>query len=142
MNNGRFAISVHILSLLAFEEEEWISSEYLAGSININPVLVRKELGNLRARGLVISKEGKAGGSQLAKPAESIFMSEIYDAVRQNDLLGKGINAPNPKCRVGRQINGYLDELYTEAELALRGSLSKKSLADFCRNFETVHPKT
>ncbi|MCF2497810.1 Rrf2 family transcriptional regulator [Dyadobacter chenhuakuii] len=136
MNNGRFGISVHILSLLAFEGDEWISSEYLAGSVNINPVLIRKELGNLRTHGLVVSKEGKAGGSKLARPAESIFLSEIYDAIRQNDLLGKSINAPNPECHVGRQINVYLDALYTEAELALRSNLAKKSLADFCLNFE------
>lgn len=141
MNSGRFAISVHILSLLAYEPEEWLSSEFLAGSININPVLVRKELGNLRAHGLVISKEGKAGGSKLARSAESIFMSEIYDAVRQDDLLGKSINAPNPACNVGRQINEYLGDLYAEAELALRSSLGKKSLADFCQNFNAEHIK-
>ena len=141
MNNGRFAISVHILSLLAFESQDWLSSEFLAGSININPVLVRKELGNLRAHGLVISKEGKTGGSKLARSAESIYMSEIYDAVRQNDLLGKGINDPNPACNIGRQIYVYLGDLYTEAELALRSSLGKKSLADFCENFKSEHPE-
>ncbi|MCF0063027.1 Rrf2 family transcriptional regulator [Dyadobacter chenwenxiniae] len=139
MNNGRFAISLHILSLLALDDEEWVPSKFLAGSININPVLVRKELGNLQAHGLVVSKEGKAGGSKLARPAETIFISDIYDAVRQNDLLGKGINVPNPKCNVGRQINNYLDELYIEAEHALRASLGEKSLADFCRNFQSEH---
>ena len=47
MSNGKFAISVHILTLLASEPGEYCSSEYLSGSININPVLVRKELVNL-----------------------------------------------------------------------------------------------
>lgn len=135
MNSGRFAISVHILTLLTFSEEEWISSEYLSGSININPVLVRKELSNLREHGLVLSKEGKSGGSRLAKPAGQIFMSEVYEAVRRQDLLGKGVNAPNPDCLVGRKINDHLDNLYYEAEQTLLASLGKVSLADFCLKF-------
>lgn len=135
MNNGRFAISVHILTLLTFAEEEWTSSEFLAGSININPVLVRKELSNLRDHGLVISKEGKAGGSKLAKPPGEILMSEIYEAVRQKDLLGKGINSPNPDCIVGRKINDHLSSLYDDAEKTLLLDLSMTSLADFSLKF-------
>jgi DNA-binding IscR family transcriptional regulator len=135
MNNGRFAISVHILTLLTFSEEEWTPSEHLAGSININPVLVRKELSNLRDCGLVISKEGKAGGSKLAKAPADILMSEVYAAVKQKDLLGKGINSPNPDCLVGQKINDHLDHLYDEAEKTLLLSLSKTSLADFCQKF-------
>jgi len=136
MNSGRFAISVHILTLLTFSEEEWTPSEYLAGSININPVLVRKELSNLRERGLVLSKEGKSGGSRLAKSADKIFMSEVYQAVKQKDLLGKGINAPNPDCPVGRKINDHLDSLYDDAEKTLLASLGKMSLAEFCAKFD------
>lgn len=135
MNSGRFAISVHILTLLTFAEDEWTSSEYLAGSININPVLVRKELSNLREHGLVLSKEGKSGGSKLAKPAGQIFMSEVYEAVKQKDLLGKGINSPNPTCLVGRKINDHLDSLYADAEKTLLASLGKVSLAEFCGKF-------
>ena len=136
MNSGRFAISVHILTLLATSEEEWTASEYLAGSININPVLVRKELINLREHGLIRSKEGKAGGSSLNKSPEAILMSDVYDAVKQKDLLGKGINLPNPDCPIGRKINNHLDTLYEDAERVLIASLAKTTLADFCKKFQ------
>lgn len=136
MNSGKFAISVHILTLLAMADEEWMSSEYLAGSLNINPVLVRKEIINLRSHGFVLSKEGKAGGSKLAVAAERILMADVYKAVRQKDLLGRGINEPNPKCPVGLKINHHLEDLYTAAEQNLIGSLAKTSLADFCKRFE------
>ena len=135
MISGKFAISVHILTLLAAAREEWISSEYLAGSININPVLVRKELSNLRTYRLVKSKEGKSGGSSLARSSDLIFMSEIYNAVKQQDLLGKGINQPNTDCPIGSKINDHLDSLYEESERALLNSLSKTTLADFCKKF-------
>lgn len=136
MNNGRFAISVHILTLLASAENgALVPSDYLAGSMNINPVLVRKELTNLRNHGLVESKEGKGGGSALAKPAGSIRMSDIYEAVKPAALLGKSRNEPNPECTVGRQINDHLDQLYLDAEASLVKSLGKTTLAGFVARF-------
>lgn len=136
MNNGRFSTSLHILSLLAIFDEEVLTSDWLAGSININPVLVRKELVNLRNAGLVASKEGKNGGSYLAKPARRILLSDVYKAVRQEYLLGRTINTPNPDCRVGKQINKHLNTLYNEAEEVLLQKLGKKTLADFASQFK------
>jgi len=137
MVSTRFATILHILTLLhAMKEqgEEWVSSVFLADSININPVLVRKELSQLAALGLISTKEGKNGGSALAKPAASIQLSDVYMAVRQPSLLGKA-NQPNPACPVGRQINGHLEALYTESEQALIASLGSKTLADFALQF-------
>lgn len=135
MNNGRFPISLHILTLLASAEGELLSSDYIAGSININPVLVRKEISNLRNHGLIESKEGKNGGATLSKPAEKIRLSEVYHAVQQASLLGNSKNKPNPDCPVGKQINQHLDHLYQEIEGALLHKLEKMSLADFLRQF-------
>ncbi|MEJ2883019.1 Rrf2 family transcriptional regulator [Pedobacter sp. GR22-6] len=136
MNNSRFAISLHILVLLEKANEELISSDYLAGSININPVLVRKELINLRKHGFVGTKEGKNGGSYLAKPADRISLADVYLAVRQETLLGIAKNTPNPNCPVGREINTHLNELYESTEQVLVRSLSGKSLATFSREFD------
>lgn len=135
MNNGRFAVSLHILTLLAFKQGEWLSSEYIAGSININPVLVRKEISNLREAGLVESREGKNGGTTLAKSPSKILLSDVYNAVRQEALLGRSRNDPNPDCVIGSQINGQLDELYSEVEDALIQRLGKKTLAAFYKQF-------
>jgi Rrf2 family protein len=134
MNNVRFATALHILTLLEVRKGEWLPSAYIAGSININPVLVRKEISNLRKQGLLASREGKGGGSTLAKPASAIWLSDIYEAVRQSPLLGRS-NKPNPACPVGKQINQHLDTLYAGAEEALVRKLKKVSLADFAHQF-------
>lgn len=134
--NGRFAISMHILTLLAKANGEWLTSEFIAGSININPVLVRKEIVNLRNKGLVISREGKNGGSALAKPAAQIHMSDVFLATRQGPFLGSARNTPNPACPVGRQINKHLDNLYQEAEEALIQKLGDSTLDEFSRRFD------
>ena len=134
MNNVRFATALHILTLLQLKPGELLPSEYIAGSINLNPAMVRKELSNLRNFGLVESKEGKGGGSTLAKPASEIQLSDIYQAVKQNSFLGKN-NNPNPACPVGKEINARLDDLYSEAELFVLQKLGKKTLADFANQF-------
>ncbi len=135
MNNGRFPISLHILTLMARAEGELLSSEHIAGSINCNPVLVRKEISNLRNHGLIESKEGKNGGATLAKPAANILLSDIYQAVRQSSLLGNSRNTPNPDCEVGKQINLHLDHLYAEVEGTLIRKLQLVTLADFSQQF-------
>jgi len=127
---------MHILTLLASADGELLSSDYIAGSIKINPVLVRKEISNLRNHGLIESKEGKNGGATLARSAEKIQLSEVFHAVQQASLLGNSKNEPNPDCLVGKQIKQRLDNLYLEIEGALLHKLEKMSLADFLSQFQ------
>ena len=91
---------------------------------------------NLRKHGFVDSKEGKGGGSFLAKNAEDINLGEVYQAVKSNSILGISKNEPNPKCPIGKQINEHLITLYSDAEKALIENLSKQTLADFASKFK------
>ncbi|WP_293785647.1 Rrf2 family transcriptional regulator [uncultured Pedobacter sp.] len=136
MSTSRFPIALHILTLLNEAKGTVVSSAYLAGSINVNPVLVRKEIMNLRKHGFVESKEGKGGGSFLAKDAKDINLGEVYQSVSGSKILGQHKNEPNPKCPIGRQINQHLDALYSAAEQALMNNLAKQTLADFAARFE------
>lgn len=136
MNNTRFAVSMHILTLLHNFAGELLSSEFIAGSVNVNPVIIRKELISLRKHGFVNSKEGKNGGFELAKPAHKITVADVFNSVRQISVLGKGINTPNPKCVVGKQINKHLDRLYESAEAALVVRLKRVTLQDFANGFK------
>jgi Rrf2 family protein len=135
MNNIRLSTSIHIMTLLANQKDEVLSSDYIASSININPVVVRKEISNLKKYKLIESKEGKGGGNMLGKPARDILLSDIYKAVSQQPILGK-TNDTNPKCPVGKQINKHLNNLYSEAEMALLKSLKKVTLNDFIKQFK------
>ncbi len=136
MNNGRFSIALHILVLLTKAKGELLSSEYLAGSININPAMVRKELINLRLQGLVLTKEGKNGGVALAKSPKEINLGTIYESVKQVSLLGHQKNTPNPQCPVGKHINQHLTALYQDTEQVLINQLRKQTLYNFSRKFD------
>src|SRR5690554_796600 len=89
MNNTRFATIMHILVLLVKHPGKWLSSDWLAGSININPVTVRKELSGLQEQGWVISRKGKEGGSMLNISSDKISLADIYQVVKNSEVLGK-----------------------------------------------------
>ncbi|OQP42996.1 Rrf2 family transcriptional regulator [Niastella yeongjuensis] len=135
MNNGRFATALHILTLLDIKKGELLSSEFIAGSINVNPAIVRKEIGNLRALGFIESKEGKGGGYTLGKSSSKITLSEVYRAVNDSPLLGRA-NDPNPDCPVGRQINDHLKDLFSTADELFLKQLDKITVKDFVKRFE------
>lgn len=136
MNNTRFATALHILTLLAKAPDEWLSSDWIAGSIQINPVIVRKELGLLQDRGWVISKKGKEGGSMLGVPSNEISLADIYHAVKSSHVLGKKNQNPNPKCPVGKVVNTQLEQLFIETDESLYAALSNRTLEDFVQQFE------
>ncbi len=136
MNNTRFATAVHIMTLLAKSPQEWLTSEWMAGSINVNPVIVRKEISVLREAGLIVSRQGKEGGSQLAKNAESITISQIYRAVKNTEVLGKKNQNPNPACSVGKEINIHLNTLFEETDQLVTQFLGDKSLQEFTDLFD------
>ena len=136
MGNTRFATAIHIMTLLAKVPQEWLTSEWIAGSINVNPVIVRKELKELRNAGLIISRLGKEGGTRLSKSAEDIKISEIYAAVKNKEVLGKKNQKPNPVCPVGKEINSHLLLLFNATEQLVRDFLGNKSLQEFADQFE------
>lgn len=136
MNNTRFATAIHIMTLLAEHPDQWMSSDLIAGSININAVVVRKEIGVLRDAGLLESRMGKEGGCRLSMKPKEIKISRIYSAVRNSDVLGKKNLHPNVKCKVGKGINRNLDALNREADGAIVQFLGQKTLAGFLSQFK------
>lgn len=117
-------------------DDDYMSSNDIAGSLNINPVLVRKEIAALKKQGLIESKEGKNGGVKLIKKAEDIKLSQIFNLVKgENFTFGLAKNDPNPKCPVGRQMNSNLRNLYRTIDNNIEQTLKDTSLKDFKNQF-------
>lgn len=136
MSNTRFATAIHIMTLLAKDPQQYLTSDWLSGSININPVIVRKELGNLKKAGIVESRQGKDGGVRIGKNAEEINVAEIYIAIKNSEVLGKKNQNPNPLCSVGRDINKNLNLLFSETDDLVFQFLKNKKLSDFTSQFD------
>lgn len=135
MISGKFAITIHILTLLSKFPDEYLSSEFIAGSMNLHPVLVRKEIANLKKNNIVESKEGKNGGTKLSKAPSSISLDAIYKMTFETVSLGFSKNTPNPKCPVGKKINQNLEDLYDDINEKISLQLKGISLEDFSNQF-------
>jgi DNA-binding IscR family transcriptional regulator len=79
--NSRFAVAVHVLSLMAWSGEEPLKSEQVAESVNTNPVVIRRMLLDLAQAGLVVSQTGSMGGSRLATDPAKTTLLDVYQAL-------------------------------------------------------------
>lgn len=136
MNNTRFATIIHMLTVLAKSPGQWLSSEWIAESIQINPVIVRKELSVLQENGWVISKKGKEGGSMLHISSCKISLADIYKAVKNSNVLGKRNHCDGSNCPVGKEINKELEKLFNETDQVVINTLQQKSLKSFVAQFD------
>jgi DNA-binding IscR family transcriptional regulator len=127
--NSRFAVGVHILSLLEINKEGRNTSEYIAGSVNTNPVVVRRITGMLSKAGLVRTSPGVAGAT-LARPIEEITLYDVYKAVRDDDAdpLFAVHDKPNPECVVGKNIQCALEKSFNQAQTAMENELAGVTL--------------
>ena len=79
--SSRFTLAIHILTCIeTFKDEYKVTSDFLAGSTNVNAVIVRKILLQLKAAGLVQVVRG-TGGTSIIKPLEEISFLDIFSAV-------------------------------------------------------------
>jgi len=126
--NSQFSIAVHVLTILARYEGERIKSEMLAASVNTNPVVIRRLLGQLGHANLIVSQTGAAGGTSLARSPDKITLAEIYKAVSCGEVFALHGRSPNQDCPVGRNIEAVLCNLQKEIDRTVGEKLSKHTL--------------
>ncbi len=136
-SNSQFAISIHVLAMLAKNEDEMVKSEYLAKSVNTNAVVIRRLLCHLQQANLVVSQKGASGGTRLAKSADEIRLNEIYQAVLPGESFALHRQKPDQKCPVGKNIEAVLCHLQKDIDRAIEEKLVKYSLADVLKSVET-----
>ena len=128
-------MAVHVLSMLAGAKDENHKSEYIAKSVNTNPVVIRRLLSDLNQAKLVISQTGANGGSRLARCPNEINLAEVYRAVNCGEVFSLHAKEPNKDCPVGRHIESVLCCLQKEIDKGIEEKLSRYSLQDI---FEMV----
>lgn len=131
--SSRLPIAVHILlAIVEFEGKNKTTSVFLAGSVNVNPVIIRNTLGLLKAAGLITVKAGE-GGSALAKKPEDISLMDIFEAVEKEEELFHFHENPNPECPVGKNVHAVLNKRLLSIQEAMKQemkSITLQSLID------------
>lgn len=132
----RFSIAVHILSLIAVSPNE-CTGDFLAGSVNTNPVVVRRIMGMLKQAGLVDVRPG-VGGASLRKEPDRITLLDVYRAVNviEDNQLFRVHEDPNPNCPVGRNIEAALQSELKEAQAAMERRLAQTTISRLTAKFQ------
>jgi DNA-binding IscR family transcriptional regulator len=108
---------------------EKTTSTFLAGSIGVNPVIVRNVLGQLKAAGIVTVEPG-VGGASLARAPEEITLRDVLEAVEDDAGVFRMHEHPSPECPVGRNVHAVLGAELDAAERAMMDRLASATLAD------------
>lgn len=125
--SSRFTIAVHILTFITSVTEE-CTGDFIAASVNANPVIIRKIMSMLKKAGLVDVRPG-VGGAYLKKDASLITLLDVYNAVDiiDDDQLFHFHN-PVIECPVGKAIDTTLRAELKEAQAAMEHRLKQVTI--------------
>ena len=129
---SKFTIAAHIIAAIDyFKDSEKVTSNFLAGSVGANPVIVRNVMGNLKESGIIAISQGKSGIS-LAKGLDEITFYDVYKAVDCVDDSGlfHFHENPNINCPVGRNIHSAMDEKLQRVQSVMENELSRITMSD------------
>ncbi len=130
--SSRLTIAIHMLACIdTFKSTRKVTSDFLAGSINVNPVVIRRLLSQLKAAGIVKVARG-TGGAEIARPLNEITVLDLFtavDCVEGGDLFHFHEH-PNPDCPVGRNIHAVLDGKLLRVQQAMEAEMQRITMAD------------
>ena len=126
---SKFTIAVHtLLCINRFSNETKVTSNFIANSVNVNPVIIRNILGELKSADLV-NVEAGVGGATIKKELSKITLLDVFNAVNSLDgNLFSFHDNPNKECPVGNNIHNILDKRLDVAQKAMENELSKVTL--------------
>lgn len=130
--SSRFTIALHIFTCVdTFGDDHKVTSDFLAASINTNPVIIRKILTQLKNAGLITVARG-TGGIELTRELSEISFYDVYEAIEpvEGGELFRFHEAPNPACPVGRNIHKLLDGKLNSIQDAMENEMKKYTLMD------------
>jgi Rrf2 family protein len=133
--------AIYVASL---PSNEYVSIQEIAGKLNISFHFLTKVLQILTQNGLMVSYRGPNGGIALAKPASTISLSDIIEAIDGNTIFtecllglpGCGHADPCPAHEQWTAMRGKLNALCKKTSL---DSLAKKAKE---LNVRLAHPLT
>ena len=136
---SRFTVAVHtLLTIYKFNKDYKTTSEFIASSVNVNPVVIRRTLQSLKTAGLVEVKAG-SGGATITMPLDQITLYDIYKAMDslEGDLFHFHEN-PNPNCPIGKNIHQVLDRHLKEAQIAMENKLRAVKLSELAEEINQL----
>ena len=138
--SSRFTIAVHVLICIeTFKNDYKGTSDFLASSVNVNPVVIRRLLQQLKKAGIINVKRG-SGGADIKKRLDEITLLDVYNAVEcvEDGRLFHFHESPNERCPVGKNIHALLDVRLEEIQKAMERKMRSVSIQDIMNDAEKL----
>lgn len=129
--SSRFTIALHIFAAMNYFKDDYkITSDFLASSVNVNPVVIRKIMSQLRQADLITIQRGTGGIELTRKPSEITFFDifTAVDSLEQGQLFNFHEN-PSTACPVGSNIHSILDDKLLDIQSGLEKKLKSYTLS-------------
>lgn len=123
----------------------WTTAQEVAERRLIPARLVGQIVSRLSKAGLLVTKRGKGGGLQMARPASEINLLQICEAIQGPLVLNECVGPAEPDCRLHRECP--LHETWAKAQELLEQRLRNETLDQLaargydladCRSEETT----
>ncbi|QTU83285.1 Rrf2 family transcriptional regulator [Carnobacteriaceae bacterium zg-C25] len=142
--SNRFSIAIHVCVFIGLhQQKQKVTSAILAETVNVNPVVIRRILQQLKSADIIHVSRG-VGGAQLAKEPECITLKDIYYAVESNGKSGQlfSIHSQNNKdCPFGQSIEHKLVDTFDDIQQTLDAKLETMTLALFSQEMQCPDTK-
>ena len=138
--SSRLTVAVHVLLCIeVFKDQRKVTSDFLASSVNVNSVVIRRILQQLKKAGIVRVTRG-SGGADTARPLEEITLLDLYNAVECVDdgALFHFHQDPNQLCPVGRNIHAVLDGRLEEIQRAMEREMESVTIRDIVEDTKNL----
>ena len=135
--SSRFTMAIHMFACMDHFKDEKVTSEFMAGSIGTNPVIIRKLLQQLKQAGLVEVSRG-IKGVRPAKDLKEITFLDIYKAVERNpeESLFHFHEKPCEACPVGSHVHVVLDQKLDRIQNAMEKEMASITLDQVMDDFK------
>lgn len=106
-----------------------VTSNLLAESTGINPVIIRNILSSLKKAGIITVQRGTGGAELNANPTE-INLYQIYTAIDQEDISSLiGIHkCEGRSCPIAKNIHAIVDKPYEKIATAVKETMQSITL--------------
>lgn len=138
--SSRFTVAVHVLICIeTFKDEYKVTSDFLASSVNVNPVVIRRLLQQLKRAKLISVRRG-SGGAEIEKPLDEITLLDVYNAVEcvEEGTLFHFHENPSKRCPVGKNIHTLLDTRLEAIQKAMENEMKSVSIQDIMKDAERL----
>jgi DNA-binding IscR family transcriptional regulator len=136
---SRFSVAVHVLLCVEVFRDRKVTSDFIAASVNTNPVVIRRIMGRLREAGLIAVAAG-TGGIALTRAPGELSLLDVYRAVdaTKDGRLFKMHEDTAPGCPVGGNINHLLEPFFQEAQAAMEERLGGITLEKLLKRLDRL----